>query len=55
MESDGEHCREWTLYTYAKKDFTNKVQAGYSTRLCRFLPGTDSYWNGEETTLEETL
>lgn len=55
MTEDGEHCKEWTLYASAEKDFTEKVQAGYSAKLCRFLPGEEYYWDGEEITLAETL
>ena len=54
-EFDGEHCREWKFYASAEREFTEKVQAGYSARLCRYLPGEDYYWDGEEITLAETL
>ena len=55
MEADGEHCKEWTLYKSAEDDFTEKVQAGYSARLCRFLSGEEYYWDGEEEVIAETL
>lgn len=54
-EADGEHCKEWTFYKAAEDDFTEKVQAGYTAKLCRFLPGEDCHWDGEEEIIAETL
>lgn len=54
MEEDGEHCNEWIFYESAEKDFTEKVQAGYSARLCHVLPN-ECHWDGEEQILMETL
>ena len=53
-EADGEHCKEWKLYKSAENDFTEKVQAGYAAKLCRFLPDEDCYWNGDEVVIAET-
>lgn len=54
-DSKGEHRQKWADHASAEKDFTEKVQAGYSARLCHFLPGEEYYWDGEEITLVETL
>lgn len=52
---DGEHCKKWTLYASAEKDFTEKVEAGYPAKLCHFLPGEDYYWDGEKQIIAKTL
>lgn len=54
-EEDGEHCKEFRSFEEADREFTEKVQQSYATWLCRFLPGEDYYWDGEEITIKEAL
>lgn len=54
-DAKGEHRQKWADRPSAEEDFTKKVQAGYSARLCHFLPGEEYYWDGDEITLMESL